>query len=225
MTTHFTAFVRTTEGSSASRRLRARGRVPGIVYGGAAKPQLIELDHNALWHALKREEFHSSILTMTLGESQSQVLLRDVQYHPYKPQVLHVDFQRVDPDKTLRMKVPVHFINQEISPAVKLSGAVVNHVLTEVEIACLPKDLPRFIEVDLKDLKAGESIHASDVKLPEGVSFVFHGRNKDVVFATASVVAEEVVETAAPQATEVAATKQKEPAAAPAPGKDEKKKK
>lgn len=225
MTTQFTAFARTAEGSSASRRLRLTGKVPGIVYGGSGQPEKIELDHNALWHALKKEEFHSSVLTMTLGSATSQVLLRDVQYHPFKQHILHIDFQRVDADKPLHMKVPVHFVNQDISPAIKLSGAVVSHVLNEVEIACLPKDLPRFIEVDLKDLKAGESIHAADVKLPEGVKLVLRGRNKDAVFATASVVAEEAVASDAPAAAEVAATKQKAPAAAAAPAKDDKKKK
>lgn len=226
MATEFTAFARTAEGSSASRRLRNTGKVPGIVYGGDAKPELIELDHNALWHALKKEDFHSSILTMTLGSANSQVLLRDVQYHPFKQLIQHIDFQRVDANKKLHMKVPVHFVNQEISPAVKLSAAIVNHVLSEVEVACLPKDLPRFIEVDLKDLKAGESIHAADVKLPNGVSLVFHGRNKDAVFATASVVAEEAAVEGAPvAAAEVAASKQKAPAAAAAaPAKDAKKK-
>lgn len=225
MTTQFTAFARTAEGSSASRRLRLTGKVPGIVYGGSGQPEKIELDHNALWHALKKEEFHSSVLSMTLGSATSQVLLRDVQYHPFKQQILHIDFQRVDADKPLHMKVPVHFVNQDISPAVKLSGAVVSHVLNEVEIACLPKDLPRFIEVDLKDLKAGESVHAADVKLPEGVKLVLRGRNKDAVFATASVVAEEAVASDAPAAAQVAATKQKAPAAAAAPAKDDKKKK
>ena len=117
MATEFTAFARTIEGSSASRRLRNTGKVPGIVYGGEAKPELIELDHNALWHALKKEDFHSSILAMTLGGATSQVLLRDVQYHPFKQLILHIDFQRVDAKRKLNMKVPVHFINQEIGRA------------------------------------------------------------------------------------------------------------
>jgi large subunit ribosomal protein L25 len=228
MATEFTAFPRTLQGTGASRRLRHTAKVPGIVYGGEAKPEMVELDHNALWHALKKEDFHSSILSMSLGTAKSQVLLRDVQYHPFKQQILHIDFQRVDPAKKLHMKVPVHFVNQEISPAVKLSAAIVNHVLTDVEITCLPKDLPRFIEVDLKDLKAGESIHAKDVTLPAGVALVFHGRNKDAVFATASTVKEEAAtEEAAPvAAAEVAASKQKAPAAAApaAPAKDTKKK-
>lgn len=224
MATEFTAFARTLQGTGASRRLRHAAKVPGIVYGGEAKPEMIELDHNALWHALKKEEFHSSILSMTLGAAKTQVLLRDVQYHPFKQQITHIDFQRIEANKKLHMKVPVHFVNQDISPAVKLSAAIVNHVLTDVEITCLPKDLPRFIEVDLKDLKAGESVHAKDVTLPPGVALVFHGRNKDAVFATASTVKEEAAPAeGAPVAAEVAATKQKAPAADAAPAKDAKK--
>ena len=227
MATEFTAFSRSALGSSASRRLRLTAKVPGIVYGGEAKPEMIELDHNALWHALKKEDFHSSILTMTVGTTKSQVLLRDVQYHPFKQLIQHIDFQRVEASKPIHMKVPVHFVNQDISPAVKLSVAVVNHVISEVEVACLPKDLPRFIEVDLKGLKAGESVHASSVPLPAGVTLVFHGRNKDVVFATASTVKEEAApaDGAPVAAAEVAASKQKAPAAAAAaPAKDAKKK-
>ena len=227
MATEFTAFSRSALGSSASRRLRLTAKVPGIVYGGEGKPEMIELDHNALWHALKKEDFHSSILTMKVGGASSQVLLRDVQYHPFKQLIQHIDFQRVEATRPIHMKVPVHFVNQDISPAVKLSVAVVNHVISEVEVACLPKDLPHFIEVDLKDLKAGESVHASSVALPAGVTLVFHGRNKDVVFATASTVKEEAAPAdAAPvAAAEVAASKQKAPAAAAAaPAKDAKKK-
>ncbi len=219
MATEFTAFSRSALGSSASRRLRLTAKVPGIVYGGTDKPEMIELDHNALWYALKKEDFHSSILTMTVDKAKSQVLLRDVQYHPFKQLIQHIDFQRVDASKKIHMKVPVHFVNQDISPAVKLSTAVVNHVLSDVEISCLPKDLPSFIEVDLQNLVAGSSIHASDVKLPEGVTLVFHGRNKDAVFATASTVKEDAAAAAveaAPVAAEVAASKQKAPAAAAA---------
>ena len=217
MATTFTAFPREISGSSASRRLRLTAKVPGIVYGGEAKPEMIELDHNALWHGLKKEDFHSSILTMTVGNATSQVLLRDVQYHPFKQLIQHIDFLRVEAHKSIQMKVPVHFVNQDISPAVKLSAAIVNHVISDVEIACLPKDLPRFIEVDLQNLVAGTSIHASDVTLPAGVTLVFHGRNKDVVFATASLVAEEAAPAeGAPAAAEVAASKQKAPAAAAA---------
>ena len=216
MATEFTAFPREISGSSASRRLRLTAKVPGIVYGGEAKPEMIELDHNALWHGLKKEDFHSSILTMTVGAAKSQVLLRDVQYHPFKQLIQHIDFLRVEAHKPIQMKVPVHFVNQDISPAVKLASAIVNHVISDVEIACLPKDLPRFIEVDLQTLAAGGSIHASDVKLPAGVTLVFHGRNKDVVFATASLVAEEAAPAEGAAPAEVAASKQKAPAAAAA---------
>lgn len=216
MATEFTAFPREISGSSASRRLRLTAKVPGIVYGGEAKPEMIELDHNALWHGLKKEDFHSSILTMTVGAAKSQVLLRDVQYHPFKQLIQHIDFLRVEAHKPIQMKVPVHFVNQDISPAVKLASAIVNHVISDVEIACLPKDLPRFIEVDLQTLAAGGSIHASDVKLPTGVTLVFHGRNKDVVFATASLVAEEAAPAEGGAPAEVAASKQKAPAAAAA---------
>ena len=214
MATEFTAFPREISGSSASRRLRLTAKVPGIVYGGEAKPEMIELDHNALWHGLKKEDFHSSILTMTVGAAKSQVLLRDVQYHPFKQLIQHIDFLRVEAHKPIQMKVPVHFVNQDISPAVKQASAIVNHVISDVEITCLPKDLPRFIEVDLQTLAAGGSIHASDVKLPAGVTLVFHGRNKDVVFATASLVAEEAAPAEGAAPAEVAASKQKAPAAA-----------
>jgi large subunit ribosomal protein L25 len=189
----FTAFPREGEGGrGASRRLRHSGKTPGIVYGGADKPAPIELDHNALIHALKNEAFHSSILTMQLGKSAQRVLLRDVQMHPYRPQVLHIDFQRVDENKKIHMKVPLHFVNAENSPAVKVGGAIVSHVLNELDIACLPKHLPEFIEVDLANLELGHSVKVSDLKLGEGMVAVTHG--KDPVVATA-VVPKAIVET------------------------------
>src|SRR5690606_3169025 len=134
------------QGSSASRRLRRAGRIPAIVYGGADAPLSIELDHNEIFHALRKEEFHASILQMQLDGKSQNVLLRAVQWHAYKPQVLHVDFQRVAAGQSLTTKVPLHFVNAEVSPAVKIAGNVINHVLTELEIACLPADLPQFIE-------------------------------------------------------------------------------
>ena len=189
----FTAFPRQGgEGRGASRRLRASGKAPGIVYGGSAEPTPIELDHNALIHALKNEKFHASILTMKLGSAAQKVLLRDVQMHPYRPQVLHVDFQRIDENKKIHMKVPLHFANAESSPAVKLGGAVVSHILNEIDVACLPRDLPEFIEVDLSALETGHPFKASNLKLPSGVVAVTHG--KDPVIATA-VVPKAVVET------------------------------
>ncbi len=228
----FTAFPRGTEGRGASRRLRRSGRAPGIVYGGAAAPQPIELDHNALFHALRNEAFHSSILTMKVDGSASKVLLRDVQMHPFKNEILHVDFQRIDENRKVRMKVPLHFVNGEASPAVKLAGAIVSHVMADIDVACLPRDLPEFIEVDLSTLEAGGSIHLSALKLPQGVTAVPHGKTDPVV--AAAVVPRGLVETeeAAPgaeaaPAAEAAAAKPAEAAKGAEKkeaGKDEKKK-
>lgn len=182
----FTATARSVQGSSASRRLRRAGRVPAIVYGGTAAPLNIELDHNEIYHALRKEEFHASILQMQLdGAKDEQVLLRSVQWHAYKPQVLHVDFQRVDANQALRTKVPLHFVNAEISPAVKLSGAIISHVATELEVTCLPSALPQFIEVNLADILAGASIHLADIKLPMGVTYVPHGGEDNPLLAAA----------------------------------------
>lgn len=184
----FTATARSVQGSSASRRLRRAGRVPAIVYGGSAAPLNIELDHNEIYHALRKEEFHASILQMQLeGAKDEQVLLRSVQWHAYKPQVLHVDFQRVDANQALRTKVPLHFVNAEVSPAVKLSGAIISHVATELEITCLPSALPQFIEVNLADVLAGASIHLADIKLPMGVTYVPHGGEENPLLAAAVV--------------------------------------
>src|SRR6187551_986331 len=187
-TIEFTAFPRNTEGRGASRRLRRTGKAPGIVYGGTLAPQPIELDHNALIHALRNEAFHSSILTMKVDGAATQVLLRDVQMHPFRHEVLHVDFQRIDATRKIHMKVPLHFVNEDLSPAVKAQGAIVSHVMTEIDIACLPKDLPEYIEVDLSELDTTHSLHVSGVKLPPGVKIVSR-RTGDPVIATAVVPA------------------------------------
>ena len=183
------AFERNKQGTGASRRLRNSGKTPGIVYGAGTEPQLIELDHNALWHALKKEVFHSSILDLEVAGKSQPVLLRDVQYHPFRQIVLHVDFQRVDANKKLHTKVPVHFMNQETNPAVKLGGAVISHVVTEVEIECLPGDLPEFVELDLAKIEAGQSLHAKDIALPKGVSLTAHVEAENPVIAAAAVPA------------------------------------
>lgn len=189
------AFERSAQGTGASRRLRRAGKTPGIVYG-TGEPQVIELDHNALFHALRKEAFHASILNLKVGDGPNQqVLLRDVQYHPFKPQVLHVDFLRVDASKVLHTKVPLHYLNQEGSPAVKLSGGVITHVLYDLEIVCLPAVLPEFVEVDLANFLLGQSLHAKDVKLPTGVTLApsLAQENPVIVSATApaAVVSEE----------------------------------
>ena len=211
----FTAFPRTNEGRGASRRMRRAGKAPGIVYGGTAEPQPIELDHNALFHALRNEAFHASILTMKLDGSATKVLLRDVQMHPFRNEILHVDFQRVDENRKIHMKVPLHFVNGELSPAVKLSGAIVTHVLNELDVSCLPKDLPEFIEVDLLALDVGHSIHVSSLSLPPGVSLALRGKTDPVVAAAVvpKAIVEEVVEAEAVPGAEVPAE-----GAAAAPG-------
>lgn len=188
----FVAFERAKQGTGASRRLRITGRAPGIVFGGNATPTNIELDHNALWHALKKEAFHASILDMELNGKVEKVLLRDVQYHPYKPLVLHVDFQRVDDKTRLRKKVPLHFTGAEESPAVKLDKCLVNHVANDIEIECLATALPEFITVDLSQVTKGATVHGADIKLPKGVKIVTHGR-KDITIATVVEPVEEVV--------------------------------
>lgn len=175
---------RVMQGKGASRRLRRAGKVPGIVYGGEGQPQSIELDHNNLFHKLKLEAFHASILSLDLDGKKEQVLLRDVQMHPYKQQVLHVDFQRVDKNKKIHMKVPLHFINAEIAPGVKVSGGLISHVLTEVDVTCLPKDLPEFITVDLSEMNAGSTLHLKDLKLPQGVEIIALNRGDDLPVAT-----------------------------------------
>mmetsp|Transcript_71789 Transcript_71789/g.198955 ORF Transcript_71789/g.198955 Transcript_71789/m.198955 type:complete len:215 (+) Transcript_71789:1835-2479(+) len=195
----FVAFERKLQGTGASRRLRVAGKVPGIVFG-AGEPTMIELDHNALFHALKKEAFHSSLLDMELNGSVTQVLLRDFQMHPYKPQVLHADFQRVDGTTKITKKVPLHFIGEDVSPAVKTDHCTVNHVVTELLITCLAQQLPEFIEVDLSGLTKGHSLHVNDIKLPEGIKVVTHGKPNPVIATPVEPKAEEIVVAAAPAA-------------------------
>ena len=163
------ATSRNVEGKGASRRLRHAASIPAIVYGGKSAPQPIQLDHEKIWLAQQNEWFYSSILNLDIDGKVEQVLLRDMQRHPFKQIIMHLDFLRVDASQALRTKVQLHFMNQETSPAGKTGGVVVMHELTEVEISCLPKDLPEFIEVDLAEMKLGDTVHLSDVKLPKGV--------------------------------------------------------
>ncbi len=172
----FTAFARAQQGTGASRRLRNTGRTPGIVFGGTVEPTAIELDHNSLWFALQKESFHAALLDMELNGNTEKVVLRNVQYHPFKPLVLHVDFQRVDENTRVRKKVPLHFINAEESPAVKQDKCLVNHALTEVTVDCLAMQIPEFITVDLGNAVKGQSIHTDDLVLPAGAKLVIHGK-------------------------------------------------
>ena len=186
-----TATSRQKQGTGASRRLRNTGKTTGIVYGGAATPLMIELDHNEVFHALKKETFHASVLDLELDGKAQQVLLRDYQMHPFKQLVLHVDFQRVEANSEITMRVPLHCTGAEVSPAVKLSASILSHVATSISIACLPAKLPEFITVDLSKMTAGTSLHAADVIMPDGVRAVIKSRSNPVVAsASAAVVAE-----------------------------------
>ena len=216
----FVAYERAKQGTGASRRLRNVGKTPGIVYGGEGQPQLIELDHNALWHALKKEAFHSSILDMELAGKGGKVLLRDVQYHPYKQQVQHIDFQRVDANTRLHMKVPLHFKGAEESEAVKVEHCMANPVVNDLDISCLPADLPEFIEVDLSGLKKGMSLHLADIKLPKGVKAVTHGKPNPVIVSVVTTAAEESAADAAPDAAAAAPAADAKAAPAAKGGKD-----
>jgi large subunit ribosomal protein L25 len=211
--------TRQAQGTSASRRLRHQGKVPGVLYGGKSAAVNIELDHNPLFHSLKREKFHASVLEMDLDGRAERVLLRDFQMHPYRPLVLHIDFQRVAEDQKIHVRVPLHFVGAENSPAVKLDAAIIGHVRSELDISCLPRDLPEFIEVDLSHLTSHDTVHVLDLKLPSGVTAVLRGKENPVVASVTlpSVQVEEVApaEEAAAAAPGAAAA----PAAGAAPAK------
>ena len=219
------------QGTGASRRLRNAGRIPGILYGGKKEAELIEFEHNALFHQLRNEKFHASILTLKMDGVDEPVLLRAVNMHPFKLQVQHLDFQRVSPDQKIHMKVPLHFVNAELSPAVKEQGAMVSHVFNDLGIRCLPADLPEFIEVDLSTLTVGHSLHVRDLKMPKGVEIVLRGGDNPAVVTAqiprAAIAEEEAsaaatAEAATTAASDFPASKQKAEAAEAAGGKDEK---
>ena len=175
------------EGKGASRRLRHAGLVPAIVYGGKSAPASIQLEHEKTWLLSQNEWFYSSIIDLEVDGKVESVLLRDMQRHPYKQRIMHIDFQRVDANQALRTSVPLHFVNGDQSPAGKTAGVVIMHELTQIEISCLPKDLPGNIEVDLVDLKPGDTVHLSQVKLPAGVEIpeLKLGTTHDVAVAVA----------------------------------------
>ena len=231
MATHnITATSRKVEGKGASRRLRHSGQVPAIVYGAKAKPENVQVEHNHLWLASQNEWFYSSILQLSVDGKSQKVLLRDMQRHPFKQQILHLDFQRIDENVAIRFNVPLHFLNQETSPAGKTAGIVVLHELNEIRVSCLPKDLPEFIEVDLSALDLGDIIHLSELTLPEGVTLpeLKLGKEHDVAVVIARHARVEVEEEA-PAAEAVAevpstkAAKAAAPAAAAAPAPKKKK--
>jgi large subunit ribosomal protein L25 len=200
---------RNDEGKGASRRLRRAAQIPAILYGGTAAPQSIQLDHEKTWLASQNEWFYSSILDLDLDGKVQKVLLRDMQRHPYKQVIMHLDFQRVDENQALRAKVPLHFLNQEKSTAGKTAGVVVTHELNEVEVSCLPKDLPEYLELDLSGLNIGDIVHLSEIKLPAGVEIpeLKLGKEHDVAVVIAKHGREEVEETTEAPAADVPAAK------------------
>jgi len=221
------AFPRKLQGTGASRRLRTSGRVPGVIYGAEKPAQAIELDQNALLRHLKMEAFHASILDMAVDGAKERVLLRDFQMHPWKPIALHVDFQRIDPTKKIHMNVPLHFMNQEIAPGVKLGGGVIQHVMNDVEVQCLPDALPEYIEVDLKGLELGDAVHMNDLDLPAGVEISAKLKQDNPAVVILQVPREQAAEEVpgAPVTEITGQAPAEAPGAAPAGGekKDEKK--
>ena len=213
------AEIRKDEGKGASRRLRRAGTVPAIVYGAKEAPQSIQLHHNTVYLAAKNEWFYSSILDLKMGDKSQKVLLRDMQRHPFKPQINHIDFQRVSENEAIRIRVPLHFLNQDTSPAGKMAGVIISHQMTDVEIATLPRNLPEFIEVDLSELSVGDIVHMSDLKLPEGVEIpeLKLGKEHDHAVVLAQEARVEVEETPA-EAEAVPAAAAAAPAAAGAKG-------
>ncbi|AWW45059.1 50S ribosomal protein L25/general stress protein Ctc [Polynucleobacter paneuropaeus] len=211
------AFERSVQGTGASRRLRNSGKTPGIIYGSKDPAVVIELDHNALFHALRKEAFHSSILDLEIGGKAQKVLLRDYQMHPFKPLVLHIDFQRVSATEKIHMRIPLHFTHADESTAVKLQGAIISHIANDLEISCLPADLPEFIEVNLANIEVGHSIHAKDVALPKGVSLVLHVEQENPVLVNARIPTVKAADTeeAAPAAAAAPAAGAAAPADAP----------
>ena len=190
------AEVRNDEGKGASRRLRRSGFVPAVVYGGHEDPKSIQLEHRVVWHASQNEWFYSSLLNLMVDGKGERVLLRDMQRHPYKQQIMHIDFQRIPQGEVIRVRVPLHYTNQKGSPAGKTSGVVISHNLNDVEVSCLPRHLPEFIEVDLSALKPGELVHLSEIKLPEGVEIpeLKLGKEHDIAIVAATYVREEPAE-------------------------------
>ena len=216
MTIEINATNRKAQGTGASRRLRNTGRVPGVLYG-AGDVNMIELDHNELYYKLRAEAFHASILMLNLEGKKESVLLRDFVMHPFRQQVQHIDFQRVDAKKKMHIKVPLHFLNADIAPGVKDGGGKISHVMNDLDITCLPKDLPAFIEVDLSHLALGHSIHVSDLKLPQGVEAASHGTHAAEAVVATVQVPRGALEAEAEDAAEAAAAAAASAAAAPAP--------
>jgi len=188
-TTLLNAELREAKGTGASRRLRLAGKVPAVMYGAGRDPVNLSLDHDEIFHNLENESFHTAILEVRAGGDSQQAILRDVQMHPFKPRILHVDLQRVSATEKLHMKVPLHFIGEDTCPGVKTQGGLVSHLMTEVDVTCLPSQLPEYIEADVSNLNLNESLHLSELKLPEGVEItsLAHG-GEDHAIASVQIV-------------------------------------
>lgn len=214
-----TAESRATKGTGASRRLRHAGKIPGIVYGAGKAPVQVSFDHNTMLRNLSQEAFHTSILTLKLDGGTDQAILRDYQMHPVKHQILHIDVQRISATEKIHMKIPLHFLGQDVAPGVKLEGGLVNHLMTEVDITCLPADLPEYLEVDMSEVKLHQSVHLSDLKFPKGVTATALAHGNDLAVATITTIrVEEEAPVAAAAAPEAAAAAPAAGAAAPAEG-------
>lgn len=210
------AELRETKGTSASRRLRETSRIPGIIYGGGKAPASVSFDHDAIYHQLEHESFHSSILTVKTGKESEQAILRDVQMHPYKQLIMHMDLQRISATDKIHMSVPLHFTGAEAAPGVKEENGMIAHLMTEVDITCLASNLPEFLTIDVSGLHIGDSIHLSEIQLPEGVEVTALGHGgDDQGVVTVSAIRVQVEEEVAPAEAEG------EEGAAPAEGEDE----
>jgi large subunit ribosomal protein L25 len=213
MSIELNAELRTDTGKGASRRLRHANKVPAILYGAGKDPENLTLAQKDVQYELQHEAFFTQVLELNIGGKKQDVLLRDLQHHPYRHDILHMDFQRVEAKKEMHVNVPLHFINEDIAPGVKTEGGAISHVMSEVEVVCLPKDIPEFIDVDLSELHMGEIVHLSDLKLPAGVEVFALKQGEEHDSAVASIharkVAEEHEEAEAPgEAAEAPETKE-----------------
>jgi large subunit ribosomal protein L25 len=190
------AEIREDQGKGASRRLRHEGLVPAIIYGAGRPPRALVFDHNRVIQQLENEKFYSSVLNIKVGEKSQAVILKDVQRHPSKAQVMHMDFQRIVEDQEIKMLVPIHFLGEDVAPGVKRGGGKPQHMMTEVEVVCLPRYLPEYLEIDVSELELDEMLKLSDIKLPEGVSIpaLAQGEEADRAVVSIHVIKEVVIE-------------------------------
>mgnify|MGYP001826480575 FL=1 len=217
------AEIREDQGKGASRRLRHEGKVPAIIYGAGRPPRALVFDHNRVLQQLDNEKFYSSVLSIKVGEKNQAAILKDVQRHPSKPIVMHMDFQRIVADQEIKMLVPIHFLGEDVSPGVKTGGGSVQHMITEVEVVCLPKHLPEYLDIDVSELELDEMLKLSDIKLPEGVSIpaLAQGEEADRGVVSIHIIKEVVIEEEIPEEGVEVPVAGEEPAEGEAPASDE----